>query len=88
MNIYNKCYFIFTEVFGDMACLASDALPRLKVCFRPATMSQYTRMFKCFLCFLEKAQLSPYQMNTVILLAFMEYLHQKGLSQLNISMIW
>ena len=42
-------------------------------------------MFKDFLYFLEKAHISPFQVTTIILLAFMEYLHQKGLSQANIS---
>ena len=48
-------------------------------------MNQYTRMFRDFLYFLEKAQISPFQVTTIIILAFMEYLHQKGLSQANIS---
>ena len=57
------------------------AVQRLRSGFRPATMNQYTRMFRDFLYFLEKAQISPFQVNTVIILAFMEHLHQKGLSQ-------
>ena len=68
-----------------MAELASAAIQRLRSGFRPATMNQYTRMFRDFLYFLEKAQTSPFQVNTVIILAFMERLHQKGLSQANIS---
>ena len=68
-----------------MAELASAAIQRLRSGFRPATMNQYTRMFRDFLYFLEKAQISPFQVTTVIILAFMEYLHQKGLSQANIS---
>ena len=42
-------------------------------------------MFRDFLYFLEKAQISPFQVTTVIILALMEQLHQKGLSQTNIS---
>ena len=48
-------------------------------------MNQYTRMFRDFLYFLEKAQISPFQVTTVIILAFMEHLHHKGLSHANIS---
>ena len=68
-----------------MAQLASTAVQRLTSGFRPATMNQYTRMFKDFLFFLEEAQITPFQVTTVIILAFMESLHQKGLSQSNIS---
>ena len=68
-----------------MAELASAAIQRLRSGFRPVTMNQYTRMFRDFLYFLKKAQISPFQVTTVIILAFMEYLHQKGLSQANIS---
>ena len=68
-----------------MAQLASTAVQRLTSGFRPATMNQYTRMFKDFLFFLEKAQITPFQVTTVIILAFMESLYQKGLSQANIS---
>ena len=68
-----------------MAELASAAVQRLKSGFRPATINQYNRMFRDFLYFLERAKISPFQVTTVVILAFMEYLHQQGLSQTNIS---
>ena len=84
MNIYKPCYSISrsTGRYGT-ACLCCSA--RLRSGFRPATMNQYSRMFRNFLYFLEKAQISPFQVTTVIILAFMEQLHQKGLSQTNIA---
>ena len=42
-------------------------------------------MFREFLCFLEISQVSTLQVNTVVILAFMEFLTQKGLSHANIS---
>ena len=69
----------------DTAHLASAALWRLKSGFRPTTLVQYTRMFRDFLYILETVKISLYQVNTVILLVFMEYMHQKGLAQPNIS---
>ena len=72
---------IFSEIGGQLAQLASIAVQRLTSGFHPATLNQYNRMFKDFLYFLEKAHISPFQVTTVIILA----LHQKGLSQANIS---
>ena len=68
-----------------MASLASDALGRLKHGFRPATLTAYSRMFRDFLAFLLSAGLHFSQVTTIILLAFMEFLHKNGLSQTNIS---
>ena len=65
--------------------LAHSALYRLHSGFRPATTSQYNRMFRQFLLFLEISQVPTSQVNTVIILAFMEFLTQKGLSHSNIS---
>ena len=70
---------------GPMASLASDALGRLKNGFRPATLTAYSRMFRDFLAFLLSAGLHFSQVTTIILLAFMEFLHKNGLSQTNIS---
>ena len=63
----------------------SSALKRLHSGFRPATAVQYNRMFRDFLCILEMVQIATCQVNTVVLLSYMEYLHQKGLSYSNIS---
>ena len=70
---------------GATAGLASDALGRLKHGFRPATLTAYSRMFRDFLAFLLSVGLHFSQVTTVILLAFMEFLHKNGLSQANIS---
>ena len=77
--------YLFTEVNGATACLASWALQRLYSGFRPATWAQYSRMFRDFLTFLEKSQIPIFKVNTLLLLSYMEYLHQKGLSHANIS---
>ena len=61
-----------------------SALQRLHSSFRPATIAQYTKMFREFRCFLERALISLFKVNTIILLSYMEYLHQKGLSHANI----
>ena len=84
MNTYKQCS-LFVEVMGDTARLAYAAVQKLKFSFRIATMNQHTRMFCEFLSLLEKAQISPYQVKTINFLAYMEFLHQKGLSQPNIS---
>ena len=70
---------------GDTAVLVSDALGRLKLGFSPATLNAYTRMFKDFLAFLVSAGLHLSQVNTVSVLAFMEFLHKNGSSPANIS---
>ena len=53
--------------------------------FRPATAVQYNRMFRDFLCHLEMVQVATCQVKTVVILSYMEFLHQKGLSHTNIS---
>ena len=63
----------------------SSALKRLHSGFRPATALQYNRFFRDFLQFLELVQVPTNQVNTLILLSYMEYLHQKGQSHANIS---
>ena len=63
----------------------SSALKRLHSGFRPATAVQYHRMFRDFLCYLETVQIATSQVNTVVLLSYMEYLHHKGLSRSNIA---
>ena len=65
--------------------MASWALQRLHSGFRPATWAQYSRMFRDFLAFLEKTKTHISKVNTLLLLSYMEYLHQKGLSHANIS---
>ena len=70
---------------GATATLASDALGRLKLGFRPATLGAHTRMFSDFLAFLVSVGLHLSQVNTVIVLAFMEFLHKNNSSPANIS---
>ena len=53
--------------------------------FRPATWAQYQRMFTHFIAFLETENVRLLQMTTITLLAFMEFCHNSGFSQANIS---
>ena len=73
------------ETHGLSDPLVSSALKRLHSGFRPATALQYNRFFRDFLQFLELVQVPTNQVNTLILLSYMEYLHQKGQSHANIS---
>ena len=68
-----------------MAALAAAAVNRLKTGFRPATLSAYTRMLKDFLAFLHLADIPLNQVTTIIVLSFMEFLAQNGLSHSNIA---
>ena len=63
-----------------MAQLATLASKRLLSGFRPSTLQQYTCMWKDFLSFQVAAGLPNYQVNTDILLSFMEFLHSNSLS--------
>ena len=67
------------------AQLATSAAQRLAVAFRPATQRTYMRMFRDFLGFLVAAGLSYTKVSHHILLMFMEFLAQNGLSQSNIA---
>ena len=58
---------------GDTAVLTLDALGRLNLGFRPATLNAYTKVFRDFLAFLVTAGLHISQVNTVLVLAFMEF---------------
>ena len=53
--------------------------------FRPNTLRHYTRMWSDFQAFKLAAGLLTSQVNTHILLAFMEYLHSNAQSKSNIS---
>ena len=64
--------------------LATSAAARLASGFRPATLRQYTRMWKDFLAFQVAAGLLTYQV-TPILLAYLEFLATCQLSESNIS---
>ena len=59
-----------------MELLPHWALQSLHSGFRPATWAQYTRMFKDFLTFLERAHTSAFKVNTLLVLSYMEHLHQ------------
>ena len=58
---------------------------RLKSGFRPATWAQYHRAFKQFIAFLESESIQLLQVNTITLLASMEFCCYSGMSQTNIS---
>ena len=65
--------------------LVHQATQRLWDAFRPATLASYSRMFKDFLALLVVLDLTWPQVSTLLLLAFMEYLHNSGMSTANIT---
>ena len=73
------------DVLPHSSQFAASALERLKTGFRSATWLQYNRMFAQFIAFLEFEKISLLQVNTIVLLSFMEFCYQSGLSQANIS---
>ena len=70
---------------SNIYCIYSLASVSLKNGFRPATLTQYTRMWKDFLAFLVAAGLSLHQVTPLVLLAYMQYLINATLSESNIS---
>ena len=78
-------HVLLSDCMGSTAGLALEALGRLKMGFRPATLAAYTRMFRDFLAFLVSSGLHFSQVNTVIVLAFMEFLYKNTLSPANIA---
>ena len=67
------------------APLASQAYERLWHGFRPSTLAAYRRMFLLFLSFLVAVGLSLPQVDTLDILAFIEYLLQAGMTAANIT---
>ena len=67
------------------AQLASLATKRLTEGFRPATLRQYTRMWKDFFSFQVAAGLSSFQVTPLVLLAYLQYLANANMSEANIS---
>ena len=67
------------------AQLASQATASLKNGFRPATFTQYTRMWKDFLAFQVAAGMLLHQVTPSVLLAYIQYLINASLSECNIS---
>ena len=65
---------------GPAAQLATSAKRRLISGLRPATWTQYSRMWTDFLSFLVAAGLSTFQVNIDQFLAFLEYLVQNQIS--------
>ena len=59
--------------------------PRPWIGFGPATWLQYNRMFVQFIAFPEIQNIPLLQVNTIVLLSFMEFCHQSGLSHANIA---
>ena len=64
--------------------LAIRAFQRLWFGFRPATLASYRRMLGLFMAFLVVLDLSLHQIFTMDILAFMQYLHESGMSPDNI----
>ena len=76
---------MFLAPVDATAHLQTSASQRLWTAFTPATFRAYARMFKDFLTFLSCVSLSLPQVVTQHILAFMEHLHQAGLSPSNIT---
>ena len=86
MYCFTPCFlFYIPELPGVAAQLATLASKRLMHGFRPSTFQQYQRMWKDFVTFQVVAGLPHYQVNTEILLSFMEFLHSNGLSANHIA---
>ena len=82
---YNSTPVIyFSDLPSPAAQLATPAADRMVHGFRPNTLRQYTRMWDDFQAFKVAAGLLTSQVNTHILLAFMEYLHSIAQSKSNI----
>ena len=64
--------------------MAVRAFKRLWFGFRPAKVASYRRMFRLFMAFLVVLDLSLYQISTMDILAFMQYLSESGMSPDNI----
>ena len=60
---------------GNAAQLTTSAVDKLISGFRPATLRQYRRMWSDFIAFQVAAGLLSYQVNTHLLLAFLEFLN-------------
>ena len=67
------------------AQLTTSASKRLLQGFRPSTLTQYNRMWKDFMAFQVVTGLPNQQVNTEILLSFVEFLHSNGLSANHIA---
>ena len=85
--LYNSppVFLYFLELCGPAAQLATSAAHRIIHGFRPSTLRQYTRMWSDFQAFKVAAGLLTPQVNTHIILAFMEYLHSNAQSKSNIA---
>ena len=83
LMLFNNYFFSDSNLWT--AQLASRACARLQTSYHPATKQNYDEMFKDFLTFLVPAGLILSQVDTIQLLAFMEFLCQNGLSPSNIN---
>ena len=77
--------FYFTDGDKLTAQLATRARQRLQMAFRPATARTYHRMFSDFLGFLVATGLCHHQVNHSLLLMFMQFLSENGLTAANIA---
>ena len=81
----SNMFLLFLDLHGNCSQFSTLALHRLKSGFRPATWAQYQRAFKQFIAFLESESIQLLQVNTITLLAFMEFCYCSGMSQSSIS---
>ena len=84
---FHTVYFFFCILDVPLGAvqLATSAAARLVSGFRPATLRQYTIMWKDFVAFQVAAGLLTYQVTPLILLAYLEFLATCQLSESNIS---
>ena len=65
--------------------LATRARQKLQLAFRPVTRKTYHRMFREFLGFLVAAGLCHHNVDLLVLIMFMQYISENGLSVANIA---
>ena len=83
MQISNM-YVVFLDSHENCSRFSTSALHRLKSGFRSATWAQYHRTFRQFIAFLESESTQLLQVNTITLLAFMEFCYTSGMFQSSI----
>ena len=76
------CFSVLPGLAAQLATLAAN---RLLQGFRPSTLKQYDRMWRDFIAYQVAAGLPPCEVNTEILLSFMEFLHHNSLSSSHIE---
>ena len=83
-SIIRKCsqyrFVYITGLHQTAFHLASRAAGRVQHTFRPATKASYHRKVRLFLVYCCFVQVQVYQLTIIILLSFLEFLMEKGIS--------